>query len=464
MRRLWVVLICLSALGCRPDRTQNNGNDTPMPMCGDGHLDTGEACDGSSLGSATCVSLGFDTGTLSCDGNCKLVTAQCSRRCGNGVIDIGEACDGTLGVSACATFGYQACSASCTLETSHCVTVPFQSAPSLTQDKGGPAVLADLPPKGFGDLVMALVDSERLATFPYTLAQGFIGDRMISVGQLPVSPAAAELTGDGLVDLAAINADGTADRYVSNGNGYMREPLPSPDGGCIATAWLGSGPLTADAGTRALTALCADVADGGAGVAIWPPGAPAPAALTWRESSSIAAAIAADVTSDGVVDVVSATQAAISVRAGPGFASGSSPISLPEVPRTLAVGDFDQDGSFDLAIAKNGNDIGLLQNTGTAFAPHGTFTSGIAHGLSVADFDLDGRPDVAWFDSATSKLQIRRNAGSWTFSPFEQVVPSGSFVSLAAGDLDGDGDLDLALTLSTGGPSTVTAVFINKVR
>ncbi|MBX7116151.1 MAG: VCBS repeat-containing protein [Myxococcaceae bacterium] len=456
-----VVLFSLSTWGCRGDRTQSNPNDLPTPTCGDGHLDTGEECDGSSLGSATCLSLGFDIGTLSCDGHCKLVTAQCSRRCGNGTIDTGEECDGALGVSACATFGYQACSASCALERGHCVTVPFQSAPSLTQDKGGPAVIADLPPKGFGDLVMALVDSERLATFSYTLAQGFIGDRMISVGQFPVLPAAAELTGDGLVDLAAINADGTADRYVSNGNGYVREPLPSPDGGCIATAWLGSGPLGADAGTHALTALCADAADAGMGVSVWPPGA---SGLGWREASPIAAAIAADVTKDGVLDVVSVSGASISVRAGPGFALASMPISLPEVPRTIAVGDFDGDGSFDLAIAKNGNDVGLLQNTGTAFAPHGTFTTGVAHGLLVADLDLDGRPDVAWFDSATSKLQVRRNMGQWTFSPFELATPPGTFISLAAGDLDGDGDGDLALTLSTGATSTITAVFINKVR
>lgn len=47
--------------------------------CGNGVLDalTGETCDGSNLGIATCVALGFGGGVLSCDGSCLLDDSSC---------------------------------------------------------------------------------------------------------------------------------------------------------------------------------------------------------------------------------------------------------------------------------------------------------------------------------------------------------------------------------------------------
>jgi hypothetical protein len=39
--------------------------------CPNGHIDSGEECDGSLLNGKTCTGLGYDTGTLSCNSNCK---------------------------------------------------------------------------------------------------------------------------------------------------------------------------------------------------------------------------------------------------------------------------------------------------------------------------------------------------------------------------------------------------------
>ncbi len=92
--------------------------------CGDGMLEPMEACDGTNLGSATCASLGFASGTLSCDSSCHLVTTGCSK-CGNAMIDPGEQCDGTnLGTHTCMTEGFTggtlACTAGCMLDTTGC--------------------------------------------------------------------------------------------------------------------------------------------------------------------------------------------------------------------------------------------------------------------------------------------------------------------------------------------------------
>lgn len=54
-------------------------SDCSAPSCGDGVNDSGEACDGSDLGSASCLTNGFAGGTLSCDLGCALDTSACSK-------------------------------------------------------------------------------------------------------------------------------------------------------------------------------------------------------------------------------------------------------------------------------------------------------------------------------------------------------------------------------------------------
>ena len=63
--------------------------------CGNGVRETGEACDGPDLGGFTCGTLGFKSGTLSCNDQCRLDTSQCvaDSVCGNGVLEAGEECD-----------------------------------------------------------------------------------------------------------------------------------------------------------------------------------------------------------------------------------------------------------------------------------------------------------------------------------------------------------------------------------
>lgn len=49
-----------------------------VPGCGDGVIGSGEQCDGSNLGGATCSSRGFSGGTLSCNTNCTFNTSACT--------------------------------------------------------------------------------------------------------------------------------------------------------------------------------------------------------------------------------------------------------------------------------------------------------------------------------------------------------------------------------------------------
>ncbi len=61
-------------------------NNDPLPFCGDGTLDAGEECDGTSLGGRTCASMGFSGGLVSCRGSCEIETNTCFT-CGDAVCD-----------------------------------------------------------------------------------------------------------------------------------------------------------------------------------------------------------------------------------------------------------------------------------------------------------------------------------------------------------------------------------------
>ena len=51
--------------------------DAPV-TCGNGSIDSGEECDGTNLGGASCTSLGYSGGTLSCYGTCAFNETACT--------------------------------------------------------------------------------------------------------------------------------------------------------------------------------------------------------------------------------------------------------------------------------------------------------------------------------------------------------------------------------------------------
>jgi cysteine-rich repeat protein len=63
-------------------------------LCGNGQINSGEQCDSTNLDGATCQTLGFDTGTLTCNTGCQFNTSGCrDYSCGNGQVEPGEECD-----------------------------------------------------------------------------------------------------------------------------------------------------------------------------------------------------------------------------------------------------------------------------------------------------------------------------------------------------------------------------------
>lgn len=119
--RLFLFISCIALGSC-------HGDPEPAdPVCGNGVLENGEICDGDQSGEATCVTEGFETGSLACTATCALDTSACvPRGCGDGVARDGEPCDGTdLRGKTCADRGWfgggtLACDDACFFDPAEC--------------------------------------------------------------------------------------------------------------------------------------------------------------------------------------------------------------------------------------------------------------------------------------------------------------------------------------------------------
>ena len=458
-KRTALLALLVLCAACRDGRVQQPPPPPPPPDCGDGFINAtlGEECEGSDLGGASCQSLGFDTGALVCGSDCRFLTGQCEKRCGNGTLDPGETCDGDAGVPGCPTFGVRRCTAACQVDSAWCVSAPLQAGAALQQTKGGPGVLADVSPPGPGDLVLAVPSFGRLATFPFSTTQGFTTGRLVSFSRTPVQPMAGDVDGDGDVDLAAINDDGSVDRFAFTGSAFALQLVP--DGGVPATRWLGAG-RGGDAG-QALFALGGG--DGGVDVAllVYRGGAAPTAALEIHAGDLLGGAVA-DVDGDGADDAVLAQAQAVVFAAGPSFDAGA-PQPLPLPVSRVAAADLDGDGDVDLAAIEAGTGrVQLFENTGVGWATRTAPTSAAAEALQAKDLDLDGRPDLVWWSQGS--LEVRRNLGGFAFQAYALSSGTGPLLSLSVGDLDGDGDLDFVTTHSAGGDATASWAVLNKVR
>lgn len=94
--------------------------------CGDDGIDPGEECDGTDLGGLDCLTVPgstWDDGALGCTGLCNFNTGSCTD-CGDDIREGNEQCDGDDNPSSCVLQGYDegaiGCTGSCTFDVSNC--------------------------------------------------------------------------------------------------------------------------------------------------------------------------------------------------------------------------------------------------------------------------------------------------------------------------------------------------------
>jgi hypothetical protein len=151
----------------------------------------------------------------------------------------------------------------------------------------------------------------------------------------------------------------------------------------------------------------------------------------------------------------------------------------------LELVDVNGDGAMDLLACDNGDHINHIP----PYKPyHGiylylndgknNFSEAWFHPLNGAyktitrDFDLDGDPDIAAISFYADYRRYPRegfiyleNKGGWTFETFSfEESLRGRWLTMDAGDLDGDGDLDIVLGAFVDGPTHVPGALHEKWR
>jgi hypothetical protein len=164
--------------------------------------------------------------------------------------------------------------------------------------------------------------------------------------------------------------------------------------------------------------------------------------------------VAADFNGDGKKDLAVANRGSntVSILIGNGAGSFASPatVAVGNAPSQIAAGDFNGDGKLDLITNNTGGSSGLVSLSILTGNGAGGFTLSSTQSLSasvlmaVADFNGDGKPDLALLSGAKVSILLGNGAGGFG-SPTDFSLTGTSPNFITAGDVNGDGKPDVVI-------------------
>jgi FG-GAP-like repeat len=278
----------------------------------------------------------------------------------------------------------------------------------------------------------------------------------VGVGANPVAIAAGDVNGDGGPDLVV--ADGTSsDVYVLlrqvNG-GFAQEGLPISTGAGSGPSDIAIGDFNADGRNDFAVS---NFVGGDVRVFLRNPGNTGFTQEGAGYAALNAGAVAlGDFDGDGRLDFVVARYNSSDVLtylrngANTGFTlEGGTPVQSN--PRSLAVGDWDGDNRTDFAVTNVGSgsvSVMLRNGTNNGFtndADSPILVSGDPQTIRAADFDGNGRPDIAFASSGTNVATVLLRGAGFAADLGSPFGVGSAPVGVAPGDLDNDGVPDLAV-------------------
>jgi subtilase family serine protease len=268
-----------------------------------------------------------------------------------------------------------------------------------------------------------------------------------SVGSEPEAVAAGDFNGDGIPDLAVVNAGATTvSVLLGDGDGTFRSGT---------TLQTGNSPLAIVAGDfnrDGRLDLAVSVSDSSVVMFLGNgDGTFTPSNLSSSTGGGPYAMAAADYNGDGILDLAvlnksSGTTVTVLLGNGDGSFTTAASVSGFTSASAMVQGDFNGDGVPDLAITffyGYTGSIFLGVGDGT-FVQAGTFPTGYyADGLVTGDLNGDGKLDLAVSFEYTTLVSVALGNGDGTFTAAASPSIGGEPFAIAIGDLNGDGKADL---------------------
>ena len=159
-----------------------------------------------------------------------------------------------------------------------------------------------------------------------------------------------------------------------------------------------------------------------------------------------------DFNGDGIPDVVvgniDVTASVLLGKTG-GILDRPRPIPLGSDPGFITVGDFNGDQKLDIvaSLLEGANKVAVaLGNGNGTFQPATKYPILVPGGIGVGDFDKNGTADLAVTISNDFRVSVLLGNGDGTFGQLSTYRTNGGYGTVLATDLNGDGYLDLVVT------------------
>ena len=305
---------------------------------------------------------------------------------------------------------------------------------------------ADVNGDGQVDLICANYNTNFLTVLTNNGSGSFARSGNYSVGSQPVCVIAADVNGDGWADLISANY-GTNTLSVLTNNRSGRFVLSAVLNVGSSPAWVTAADVNGDgmvdlicanSGTNRLTVLT----NNGSGGFV-------PSALL-NVGNTPRSVTAADVNGDGWVDLICANNAggtlSVLTNDGRGGFALSATLSVGTLPLSVAAADVNGDGWVDLISTGNTLTMVLTNNGKGAFTNSVSYAASGTECVIAADVNGDGWVDLICANYAVTNsntLTVLTNNGSGGFGfNTNLTVGTGPFF-VAAVDVNGDGRLDL---------------------
>lgn len=324
--------------------------------------------------------------------------------------------------------------------------------------------IGDVTGDGHPDIVAAGISAHDVVVFAGDGAGGFLApvSHDLGDGEYPRDLKLIDINGDGHLDIVTANGDSSSlSVLLGDGAGGFATARNFPTGAFPTSLALadvdGDGHLdavTANTDTHDLSLLLGD----GKG------GFSAPVTLPLGPDAEPFGVAIADVTGDGVPDIVTANRTwddspfpppelagTVSVLAGTGggkFAPAVQ-LSLGDLEgraHSVAIADVTGDGLPDIVVTRPlANTVSVLASDGAGgFAPALNRPTGVGPTpLLIADITADGHPDIVTGNAISGSVSVLPGDGSGGIG-FAGNSASGAYPhSVAAVDLNGDGHPDV---------------------